>query len=104
MRPESLVPSTIATLVTENELLREFAAAAERVIVPLLRRASDELYIDDADRLKALGVLLTKAWTDGAASGRKNETVAEAIDSDIEIDDSALAAALADEVRPRISV
>lgn len=102
--PVRLVPVTIAMSMTKTDLLRDFAAAAERDLAPLLRRACDDLYFDDADRLKAIGVLLAKAWADGAAAGSRGGVVAEAVNSDLEIDDGALAAALADKVRPAVSV
>lgn len=49
-------------------------------------------------------MLLSKAWVDGAAAGHRGEAVAEALDSNLELDESAVAAALAGKVKPRVSV
>ena len=90
--------------MSEIDLLRELVAAVERDVAPLLRRACDDLYIDDAERLEALGALLAKAWGDGAAAACTGRAVAEAVNSDLRIDDSAVGAALAEKVRPPVSI
>src|ERR1039458_484627 len=91
-------------MMSEIDLLRELVAAVERDVAPLLRRACDDLYIDDAERLEALGALLAKAWGQGPAAACTGRAVAEAVNSDLRIDDSAVGAALAEKVRPPVSI
>jgi hypothetical protein len=87
-----------------DDLLGDFVAAAQSDLEPLLLRIRDELYLDDPERLKAAGVLLIRAWADGATAGTTNEKVAAAVEANLTIDESAVATALAEKVRLPVSI